>query len=141
MQLREVDTRAIPYAAWEYAWAHERPAEHRTPVPAVGDEVLYRHDAWGPAVSVEVVWKQPLDDLDDPHLWRVELDGLGNPLAVDGRPIFAQRIDPWPVLRLRVPRLGLGETREARLRGSPGWLPLDWEARFRPMPQFTIVGG
>lgn len=143
MELQESDTRAIPYAAWEYAWAHERPGEHRTTLPAVSDEVAYRHDPWGPVIGVDVVSVWPLDDVDDPHLWRVELDGFGNPLMLDGRPIFAQRLDPWPILRLRLPRklgLGLCDTREARLRGSPGWLPLDWETRYRPMPEFTIVG-
>lgn len=139
--MREVDTRFIPYASWEYTWAHERPGPHRTPIPAVGDQVCYRHDSWGPVVRVEVVSVWPLDDVGDPHLWRVEMDGMGNPLALDGRAVFAQRLDPWPILRVRVPRLGLGDTREARLRGSPGWLPLDWETRFRPLPEFTIVGG
>jgi hypothetical protein len=139
--MREEHTSMIPYAQWEFAWAHERPAQDRTPTPLVGDEVFYRHDPWGPVVRAEVVWRQPLDDLDDPHLWRVEMDGMGGALLLDGRPVMAQRLDPWPILRLRVLRLGLGDTREARLRGSPGWLPLDWETRFRPLPQFTIVGG
>lgn len=140
MQLREADTRQIPYSSWEYAWAHERPAQHRTPLPAVGDEVRYRQDPWGPVVAADVVSVWPLDDVDDPHLWRVETDGMGNPLAIEGRPLYAQRLDPWPIVRLRVPRLGLGDTREARLRGSAGWLPLDWETRYRPLPQFTIIG-
>lgn len=135
----EADTRYVPYASWEVAWAHERPAPDRTPLPAVGDEVMYRHDPWGAVVAVIVVWVQPLDDLDDPHLWRVQTDGTGRLLLVDGRPVFAQQLDPWPVLRLRVPRLGVGETREARLRGSAGWLPLDWEQRHRPMPDFAVV--
>lgn len=140
MQLREAETRGIPWTPGEFAWAHERPAEHRTPTPLLGDEVCYRHDAWGPVVTAEVVWRQPPDDVDDPHLWRVETDARGNPLLVEGHPLFSQRLDQWPVLRLKVPRLGLGETREARLRGSPGWLPLDWETRYRPMPRFTIIG-
>lgn len=142
MQLGEAQTRGIPYAPWEIAWAHERPTEHRTPTPLIGDEVAYRHDPWGPVVAgVEVVWRQPPDDLDDPHLWRVETDGFGNPLVVDGRPLFAQRLDQWPILRIKIPKLGLCDTREARLRGSPGWLPLDWQLRTRPLPEFTIVGG
>lgn len=138
--MQEQDTRLIPYAAWEYDWAHQRPAPHRTPLPAPGDEVCYRHDHWGDVVRIEVVSVQPLDDVTDQHLWRVETDGAGGVLLVDGRPVFAQRLDPWPTLRLRVPRIGLVDTREARLRGSPGWLPLDWETRFRPTPEFTIVG-
>lgn len=137
--MREEDTKLIPYAPWEVAWARERLAPHRTPAPAVGDEVCYRHDFWGPVVRAEVRWVQPLDDLNDPNLWTIETDGFGNPLQVDGRPVFAQRLDPWPELHVQVPGLGLGVTREARLRGAPGWLPLDWESRFRPLPEFTVV--
>jgi hypothetical protein len=137
--MREADTQLIPYAPWEVAWARERPAQHRTPLPAPGDEVRYRHDYWGPVVRAEVVSVQPLDDLTDPNLWTVELDGLGNPLQVDGRALIAQKLDPWPTLHLRVPGLGVGISREARLRGAPGWLPLDWESRIRPLPEFTAV--
>lgn len=138
--MQEQDTRLIPYATWEYDWAHERPAPHRTPLPAAGDEVCYRHDQWGDVVRAEVVSVQSPTDLDDPHLWRVETDGMGRTLLVEGRTVMAQRLDPWPILRLRVPRIGLVDTREARLRGSPGWLPLDWETRHRPLPEFTIAG-
>lgn len=137
--MREAQSWLIPYSASEISWAHERPGQHRTPLPVAGDEVEYRHDSWGPVVRVDVVHVQSLDDIGDPHLWRVELDGFGRPLLLDDRPVMQQRFDPWPVLRLKVPRVGLVDTREARLRGSPGWLPLDWETRFRPMPEFTII--
>lgn len=141
--MREQDTRLIPWAQWEVDWAHRRPAEHRTPLPAAGDEVRYRHDGWGPVWPAEVHWVQPFDDLDDPHLWNIELDGVGGAVLVDGRTVIQQRFDPWPRLHLRVDAPGLThllvDTREARLRGSPGWLPLDWETRYRPMPEFTIV--
>jgi hypothetical protein len=139
--MREEDTRLVPYSAAEAAWALERPGGHRTPLPAPGDEVEYRHDTWGPVTRAEVVAVQPLDDLDDPHLWTVQTDPMtGRPLLLDGRPVLQQRLDPWPLVRLRVPRLGMGLSREARLRGSAGWLPLDWRERFRPLPDFLQIG-
>lgn len=137
--MREADTAAIPYAKWETDWAHRRPAPHRTPLPAPGDEVFYRHDYWLPPVRAEVVSVQSLDDLTDPHLWEMQQDGMGGPLLVDGRQVLAKRFDPWPTLRLQIPGIGLRDTREARLRGSPGWLPLDWETRFRPTPDVVVV--
>lgn len=140
MALREEDTRLIPYASWEYAWAHQRPAQHRTPLPAVGDEVFYRHDYWGSVDRVDILDVQSLDDIDDPHLWRVETDGFGQPFLLEGRPVLMARLDPWPTLILRT-RWGNAQTREARLRGSPGWLPLDWQVRYRPMPEFVVMGG
>lgn len=131
----EVDTRLIPYSAAEVAWALERPAPDRSAIPAEGDEVDYRHDPWGPVRRALVQWVQPLDDFDDPNLWTVQTDPMtGEPLLLDDRPVMAQRLDPWPLLRLRVPGVGVGLSREARLRGSAGWLPLNWRARRRPMP-------
>lgn len=124
----------IPYTEDEITWAHRRPAQHRTPLPSVGDEVCYRHESYGPVVRAEITWVQSLDDLADPHLWQAQ-EGL-----VDGRAVLRRRFDPWPLVRLRVPKLGTGETREARLRGSPGWLPLDWEIRYRPAPEFVVIG-
>lgn len=136
----EADTRLISYAQWEIDWAHERQPQQRTPVPAVGDEVLYRHNGWGPVARADVLSVQSETDLDDPHLWRVETDGFGQPVLLDGRPVMQQRFDPWPLVQLRVPGLAQRvETREARLRGSAGWLPLDWELRFRPLPGSIII--
>lgn len=135
----ETVTRAVPISRDEIDWAHNRPGPHRVPVPAVGDEVAYRHDPWGPITSAEVLAVQPLDDLDDPHLWQVETGPGGRPLMLEGRPVMAQRPDPWPTLTLRTVH-GVGVTREARLRGSAGWLPLDWQSRYRPQPEFIVVG-
>jgi hypothetical protein len=129
----------IPHTQQEIEWAHRRPEPHRTPLPVVGDEVMYRHQPWGPVVRAEVTWVQSLDDMSDPHLWQVQTDPTGNPVLLEGKHVLQRRFDPWPVVRLRVPGLGVGETREARLRGSAGWLPLDWEVRFRPEPEFVVV--
>jgi hypothetical protein len=134
----ELLTRGIPIGPDEIAWAHERPPQHRVPVPAVGDQVLYRHNLWEDPTLAEVLAVQPLDDLDDPHLWRVELDEHRRPVEVDGRQVIAQRIDPWPSVTLRT-IYGVGVTREARVRGSAGWLPLDWQTRYRPTPAVNEV--
>lgn len=132
-------TRGVPYDAAEFAWARRRPAPHRTPLPSVGDEVLYRHDAWAEPVRAEVLSVQPLDDHDDPHLWTVQVDPLsGQPILLEGKPLFVATDDPWPKLTLNVPGIGRVVTREARLRGAPGWLPLDWRERTRPSPTFHI---
>jgi hypothetical protein len=140
--MREEDTRHVPHEPWEIEWARKRPAEHRVKLPRVGDEVCYRPVEWGPVQLAEVLWVQPLDDLDDPNLWTVERDAFGRPLQLDGRPVLAQHLDPWPLLRLHVPGLGLPVlSREARLRGAAGWLPLDWPARHRPMPDFAPARG
>lgn len=135
--MREEQTRGIPLGEHEFAWARNRPAADRTPLPEAGDDVLYRHDEWGDVMPATVEWVQPADDHDDPMLWRVDRDpATGGVFLHEGKPMFVAVPDPWPSLRLKVPGLGLVTTREARLRGSPGWLPLDWERRRRPLPYF-----
>jgi hypothetical protein len=137
-RLTEADSRPIPYARAEFDWAHERPAPHRVRTPTAGDTILYRHDAWGPPTDAAVDWVQPADDIDDPHLWTPMVDEHDRPIMFQGQPVMRQKIDPWPQLRLRT-RWGTVITREARLRGSPGWLPLDWQARYRPIPEMSTA--
>lgn len=148
--MREEHTRLIPIGRDEAEWAHNRPGPHRVPVPKVDDWVLYRHDEWGEVFPAQVLAVQPLDDLDDPHLAFVERDALGQLILIDGRPVIALKKDPWPKVRLRTTFRERGssrlitavvETREARLRGSPGWLPKDWETRHRPLPGGLVSGG
>lgn len=124
-------TMSIPFGPTETRWAQFRPAAHRSRLPSVGDPVLYRHVEWDEPITAQVVAVQPLDDLDDPNIWRVELDPYGDPILIDGRPVFAQGFDPWPLLTLST-MFGLGRSREARLRGAPGWLPLDFASKWRP---------
>lgn len=133
-----VDTRGVPYSQEEYAWAHARPPRHWVRMPALGDTICYRHDPWGEVTDADVMWLQPLDDVDDPHVHSPVLEN-GRPLLLEGRAVMAQKPDPWRLLRIRT-RYGLVETREARLRGAPGWLPRDWRARYRPLEQPVIDG-
>lgn len=142
MRVREQDTVLIPYQPEEIAWARQRPPEHRVACPAVGDALLYRHDSWGPPVAAVVESVEDLDDRTKPNLWQIIRDPVsGRILATPDHVPVAERLpDPWPVLHIRS-RHGIAITQEARLRGSAGWLPLDWETRYRPTPDLLIVGG
>lgn len=151
----ELHTVALAIDPNEVHWAWNRPEEHRVPIPQVGDEVRYRHDQWGPvrkAIVLEVFDPQ-LPELDgvapqlrrnipqfDPHWHRVVVDGnhqaVTHPLT--GLYVVEDHPDPWPLVRLDaspdLPVYDVHDTREARLRGEPGWLPLDWAQRYRPVP-------
>lgn len=135
-RLTEADSRPVPYTRAEGDWARERPPLHRVHAPDVGDTVLYRHEDWAAPTEATVVWVQPGDDVDDPHLFTVHTDVGGRPVLHQGRPVLTPNPDPWPTVRLQT-RYGLVDTREARLRGSPGWLPPDWVARYRPVPEVS----
>lgn len=137
--MQESDTRLVPYQEWELQWARRRPAPDRVPLPVVGAAVAFRADYWGPVVLADVLEIQDLEDVADQHLWRVDMAADGLPLLLEGRPLMVQCADPWPLLTIHVPGVGDGLTREARLRGAPGWLPLDWETRTRPLPAFHTV--
>jgi len=142
-------TRIVPWSEREFGWARNRPPLHRVPLPRPADRVWFRFDRFGPAVQAVVVdvpeldrgfrWSdlEPGESTPDAWVWQLRrnnftgqpvLDGLGLP-RVELLP------DPQPVITCRVEgRPGLHSTREARLRGSPGWLPLDWRERWRPGP-------
>lgn len=128
----------IVYTPEEYEWARRRPASQRTPIPQVGDEVFYRHAENGPVVRAEVLKVQNAEDFSDPNLWYFQTDQYNRPVEVDGQRVLARAHDPWPEVTVKTP-FGIGVTREARLRGSPGWLPLDWETRAVPQPQILIL--
>src|SRR5690348_6150212 len=138
----ELAARGLPATPAQVAWARSRPGPRRVPLPQVGDEVLYRHDSWATPVRATVTYVHPLDDYDDPHLWQAQTDGQGGHVLIEGKPVFIANPDPWPLLHLSVHAAQVSgmiggftvETREARLPGSPGWLPLNWATRWRPMP-------
>ena len=145
----ETATQGVPYAPQEFAWARIRPPAHRVPVPHVSQRIRYRHQYWGPVVDAVVV---SVPDLDHPptfaeisatgeldqNVWDLLRDNATGALLTDGfgapRPVLLP--DPWPMIVVRAQGVpGLVSTREARLRGAPGWLPLDWRSRWRPGPQ------
>ena len=143
----------VLHSPLEYERARRRPFPERTPLPAVGDELFYRHNGGSPNVyRIEVIRVQSLEDFEDPNLWYFQTEADGRPRWIEGRQVLARAHDPWPLIwaKLQEPTHELGrnvdlpagmciETREARMRGSAGWLPLDWETRPQPAPSFLVV--
>lgn len=153
---QQVPGDGVLHSPLEYEWARRRRGDHRPPLPSVGDELFYRHNGGSPNVyRIEVTWVQSLEDMDDPNLWYFQTDPDGRPVMMEGRQVLARAYDPWPLIRavLLEPTRDHGssldlaagrmiETREARMRGSAGWLPLDWETRPQPpVPDFYVVEG
>lgn len=129
--MRELDTRLVPWEPHEISWARNRPAVERPPMPKPGDRVFYRHDHWDPiAVRAVVTWVQDLDEHDDGNLWILVRDTDGHPILDEGVPRWVRCPDPWPLVRLDTGDVyGVLHALESRVRGSAGWLPLDWQAR------------
>ena len=121
----------------EYAWAMRRTGRHRVPLPAVGDRIFYRHRHFGEVTDAQVVAVQPFPDEDNDYQFRVACGPDGQPLLDGlGHRLTAKVQDPWITLRLAT-AWGHLDTREARLTGSAGWLPVDWETRIYP----TVIDG
>lgn len=148
----EIATRWVPWEQAEFSHARNRPLSERPPLPKVGDQVWYRRYDWchNPATGeveepelVVVVEVQDPDDttlachlpdigmVRDLNLWHLVRDNLTGRPRVDehGEWLYVHVADPWPWVRLRRPNGMLAETRESRLRGSAGWLPLDYLSR------------
>jgi len=135
---QERECQGLPATPAQCFWARSRPAPHRVAAPAAGDTMLMRLDKWADPIPARVIWVQPDDDVDDPHVCQVQVDpATGRPMLLEGRPVFVTNSDPWFKVKVAIELNGgiaHTVTREARLPGSEGWLPLDWEDRFRPMP-------
>ena len=78
--------------------------ERGSALPQPGDHVLYRHHEFGD-ITDALVLDVPAPDENDP------MEQVGD--------------QPWRVLLLQTGH-GRVLTREARVRGSAGWLPLTW---------------
>lgn len=151
----QVPGEGVLHSPLEYQRARRRPFPERTPLPQVGDELLYRHNGGSPNVyRITVLRVQSLEAMDDANLWYFQTNPDGSPFLIEGNEVLARAHDPWPLIwaRLEEPtRDGLSggnvdlragsavETREARMRGSAGWLPLDWETRPQPAPAAFLV--
>lgn len=129
--MRELDTRLVPWEAHELSWARNRPPSERPPLPQPGDEVYYRHQHWDRDVApATVTWVQDLDEHDDGNLWILVRDIHGEPIIDHGVPRWVRCPDPWPLVRLDTGDMhGVLHALESRVRGSAGWLPLDWRSR------------
>jgi hypothetical protein len=135
----ELATRLLPIGLDEGAYARNRDPAERPPYPTAGDEVYFRRNEWdsdGDLWLMRVVAVQDPDDKTSewaPNLWQQIRDNL------TGAPILGQIVpvaDPWPWVHLRYEG-DIGEdsptwlgniqmTFESRVRGAPGWLPLDY---------------
>lgn len=146
----------VLYAPSEFLQARRRPGPDRPRIPQVDDELFYRHNGGSPHVyRIQVTWVQSLEDMEDSNLWYFQSNPDGSPLMLDGGSmVLARAHDPWPLLRAvlmeptndhgRNVDLAAGwpiETREARMRGSAGWLPLDWQSRPQPQVPNIVVAG
>lgn len=111
----------------EVLHARNRPPVERTPRPEVGQRVWYRHRAHGALERAEVV--EVVEDESDPSTHRyVVHDPTQGPVTdpATGRRLRELVNDPWWSVLLKVEgHAGLIMTREARIAGSPGWLPLN----------------
>jgi hypothetical protein len=155
----ELPTRLVPYERWEFSYARNRPAGERPAWPRVGDEVFYRRNGWDvdeDLVRMRVVDVQDPDDTTSDHAVHVNqlihdtVTG-GVLLGPLGRPVVSPVPDPWPWVVLQyegeVPkgtdRAWLGRpqmTWESRVRGSAGWLPLDYQqTRSVRLPSEVVV--
>lgn len=79
----------------------------------LGSHVMYRHDAHGD-VSDAVVLSIRVEEFAD-----YPIHAIHQPSGL------LRRLPPWPLLTLDT-AYGIIRTREARVRGSAGWLPLGW---------------
>lgn len=148
----------LPWDANEYAWQANRPEQHRVLMPRVGDRLLFRPASWSDElIPIEVREVQDLDTdearrdpnvydkvtapPEDPHA------AMGNRVLLGplGQPLVRLRDDPWPWIKFQMlddqgePYGSWRSCREARLRGSAGWLPLDHERRERPHWQGSTI--
>jgi hypothetical protein len=100
------DRSHIHWSTDELAQARQR--QRPTLIPVRGQAVQYRHNHHGDVTDAVVV--DAFFDITDPNCF------------VDGMVLS----DPWPIVRLHT-MYGLLDTREARVRGSAGWLALGWD--------------
>lgn len=110
----EVSKAEITASAWQ------RPPHKRTPVPKPGDRVLFRMHEYGDFLDALVVSVQDLTrpgPAPDSMVWRRD--------NVTGM-VAGLHADPWPEVTLDT-WWGRLRTHECRVRGSAGWVPLDWD--------------
>lgn len=112
---------SMPVTLEMVTWARCRPAAVRTPIPEAGDRVWYRHEHHGPVTTAEVE-RVDMSNTDDYGVWKFVLDG-GQPVMVGGQRLMELVDDPWPDVWLRTD-WGRVVTRESRIDGSAGWLPM-----------------
>lgn len=112
----------MPVEQHQAVQARCRPPHMRTRMPEAGQRVWYRHNPHG---ELTEAWIEHVDtsNKDDYGVWRFVIDpATGGPVVVGGRRLMELVDDPWPDVWLHTD-WGRLVTREARIEGSPGWLP------------------
>lgn len=157
--MREWDTRLVPHEPAEVSYALNRPDHERTPIPKPGDRVYYRRHMWDQHPTLATVLAvADLEDRGDPHLWHLIRDLDGNPVLDGDVPRMVRAPDPLPWVDLRADDVDARDeygkpvrcthcgwfhrnparTWEARVRGMPGWLPLNWRDRDVKLPSELV---
>lgn len=113
---------AHPVSVDRAIWAKCRPADERTRLPVAGQRVWYRHDPGGPLVVAQIE-RVDMETRTDWNVWRQKVDSQQRAVEVKGERVMEMVDDPWPDVYLRMP-WGMVVTREARIEGSAGWLPM-----------------
>lgn len=113
---------SMPVSQEAVFYARCRPVEHRTPIPEAGQRVWYRHNPHGP-LTPAMVEGVSMADPGDYNVWRFKLDEFRQPIEANGKRVMEMTEDPWPDVILHTD-WGRLVTREARIDGSPGWLPM-----------------
>ncbi|HEY6021599.1 MAG TPA: hypothetical protein VIY48_17550 [Candidatus Paceibacterota bacterium] len=166
---QELLGRLVQLSNAEAGYARNRLPEDKPPTPKVGDRVYFRREAWA---SDEDLFPMRVVEVQDPNDTTSEFATnlcqhlrhhiTGGPLFFpDGKPVVVPLPDPWPWIKM----VWDGEppatheenwkhrvqmTFESRMRGSPGWLPMNYvETRqiryegdipYVPMPSFRFNG-
>lgn len=169
--VEELATRLIPLTPEEGAYARNRDPAQRPPWPRVGDQLWYRRDEWDDDHALHLMDVVDVQDRGDrtsawaPGLWQLIRDNTtGQPLLdARGGLVVVPVADPWPWVHLRWPagtdipkgaehtwKHGVQMTWESRVRGSAGWLPLDYrvtrrlwlpgQTPLRPLPVYGPGG-
>lgn len=124
-----------PWTDAEMKGAFTRAAAARTPLPAVGERVLFRAREWEEPAPATVTSVQDMtvplcangtaEYAPDVHVW-AHPDPQAYPPKTWTHPQVRARLrvkpDPWPRVRLELDGGGSAVCRESRVRGAPGWL-------------------
>ena len=155
----ELPTRLVPIEQREASYARNRPRAERPAWPKVGDQVYYRRNEWDVDEDLWLMRVVDVQDPDDktsewaPNLWQQIRDNLSGAPLLDpaGGLLYAPMPDPWPWVHLRyegdIPKgsesawlANVQMTWESRIRGSAGWLPLDYrETRPVQLPGSLVM--
>lgn len=115
----------------KYGWHPAMPRRVPTRLPKSGEHVYYRANDFGPLIDAEIVcWY--LDDPGDPNLNWAHSWPEGKLRITPPWPEGKLDADGHHLAKAAGPRPYEIRTREARLDGAPGWLPLDHATREYP---------